>query len=132
MACGENREVRLEIAQEQIPGGARLCPSLKNIGGQPLFVDSVEILRAAIPGGAALRYLRFGLNMPSDPVYFGFLGADAETPIKGNSLLAYRHNADVTVIGAGSFNVTEGTPSLTLENDVCVFILCHASGRFTA
>jgi hypothetical protein len=128
----------------------RLRPCLRNHGTAPVALEAVEVLRLPItrpyrgathdrgvrktPQTQGIRFLRFGLNMPGDPVRFGVLNAQGVCPapvpadgpwytatpeytrLVANSLLAFRAsrmNAKTCVVGAETFNLTEGTLTLS-------------------
>ncbi|OGV73810.1 MAG: hypothetical protein A3K19_24560 [Lentisphaerae bacterium RIFOXYB12_FULL_65_16] len=147
---GGGLELTLRLSRMPVWDAQRLRPRLRNCGAAPVVLESVEVLRVPVtrprrgpsrgrgPGPAAgsdeVRFLRFGLNMPGDPVRFGVLSPQGIRPapvpadglwctvtpecagVTANTLLAFRAagpDAKACVIGAETFNLTEGTATLS-------------------
>jgi len=145
-------DLELTLVVETMPmwDTRRVRPRLRNRGRAAVALETVEVLRLpvagvrrrrslgrkATSGGAveSVRFLRFGLNMPGDPVRFGVLTPQGVQPppvpadgvwytatadgarIVANTLLAFRAgaaDARAFVIGAETFRLTEGTATLS-------------------
>lgn len=73
----ESDRLRLRASSRAIPAGIVYQFELRNRGESPVSVERVQVLELEVaPAGDEVRFLRFGLNMPGDPVYFGVLRAD--------------------------------------------------------
>ena len=78
-----------------------------------------KVLRAVyhIPG-SRIRFLRFGLNMPSDEVYFGVLSAeDTGKKIVSNSLLMLKteESPRMLLLGFSRYDYSDGTFILSVD-----------------
>jgi hypothetical protein len=112
-----------------------LLPVIHNDSVSDVHLDEVEVVRLQIPPPLPVRFMRFGLNMPGDPVFFGTLDKtgfneailpldsqyisedDSVISLSSNSLLLVSPTGskEITLIGAGTFKHTEGTICLSCE-----------------
>jgi alpha-galactosidase len=115
----------------------RFKPVFKNQKTTDIRVNELEITRLTEDSPAGVNVLRFGLNMPGDVVGFFKIDKDGfsrplnfrdkflasenndKCTITSNSLLCFKmENPDeITLIGAESFNKTEGTIELEFDKD---------------
>ena len=112
-----------------------VVPPLKRIenrGNAPLQPGRLECGVWRLPGCASLRFLRFGLNMPGDPVYFGerHLGAPV---LESSSLLLLKRDGDpeILLFANQSFACSEGVFELRDAPDqngfeVAAFVNCDS------
>ncbi len=126
--------IELLASMSETEKETRIKAVVKNSGKNAVNIQSIEIINTEIPQ-TELRFLRFGLNMPGDPVRFGKLNKNGATPaplpldsrgcsetadkhiIDNNSLfaLATVDRKNITVIGGETFKISEG--SILLECD---------------
>ena len=129
---GNNIELLMSVSKEE--SDSRIKSVLKNSGKNAVNIKWIEIINIEVPQ-TELRFLRFGLNMPGDPVRFGKLDKYGVIPaplpldsrgysetadkyiIDNNSLFAFAtaDRKSVTVIGGETFKISEG--QILLECD---------------
>jgi len=83
---------------------------IANRGGTDFQPKKYERARWRIPGRGPIRFLRFGLDMPGDPVYYGTLLPDGE-PVGSNGLLLLKKDGDpeIALFGFQSYEWSDGT-----------------------
>ncbi len=143
--------VELEIRETVIPGGKCLTPILRL--KKKIAIKTLEIINVPIAGHNQLRFLRFGFNMPGDPVFFGTIGPDGIHPslsfrlsgkpgnydesagcsLRSNSLMGFSDLArkEFHLLGAGSFRLCEGNIQLSCDKPAGKFNLryfCNLDG----
>jgi len=129
---GNSIELLMSVSKEE--NDTRIKSVIKNSGNNAVNIKSIEIINIEVPQ-TELRFLRFGLNMPGDPVRFGKLDKSGVSPAprpldsRGYSETTNKHRIDnnslfafatvdrkiITVIGGETFKVSEG--QITLECD---------------
>lgn len=121
-------------------------PVLKNNSDGDIYIESVELINHIIQGAEKINFLRFGFNMPGDPVFFGSLSLNGKSDsdwmrifsvaiqktcdavkVNSNSLLVLKTSADhdAIAIGAASFNLSEGTVYLEMDTEKKSFLLSY-------
>lgn len=119
--------INVSIAREKIGNGTVLYPEIS--AATETEIAGLEIINIPL-AEKEIRFLRFGLNMPGDPVRFGRLGKNGIFPpprgpdrhtfyhedqenitLSNNSLAVFSNIAgnDVTLIGNATFKHAEGT-----------------------
>jgi hypothetical protein len=118
----------------KIGNGIMITPTLQYSGKCDCYLEALEIINITLPHNS-LRFLRFGLNMPGDPVRFGSIDKNGIHPsaipldnrfytenetqhlISNSSLLAFAtmDRKQLTVIGNSTFKVSEGTIILSCD-----------------
>ena len=138
---GEGLELRLQTAS--VPRQTVVKPVLRVNGNVPGII-SIELFSSLLPD-SAFRLLRFGFNMPGDPVLFcrvdrngfaaplkdtdkSFIAENAEEcRISSNSLFCFKaeNAAEITLLGSASFDKSEGTIELHLDKKNGEFRLAY-------
>ena len=138
---GDGLELRQKIACA--PGQTVVKPVLRVNGNVPGII-SIELFSSLLPD-SAFRLLRFGFNMPGDPVLFcrvdrngfavplkdtdkSFIAENAEEcRISSNSLFCFKaeNAAEITLLGSASFDKSEGTIELHLDKKNGEFRLAY-------
>ncbi|MCF6175268.1 MAG: alpha-galactosidase [Victivallaceae bacterium] len=118
----------------KIDNGIMITPTLQYSGECDRYLEAIEIINIKLPHNA-LRFLRFGLNMPGDPVRFGSIDKNGLHPpaipldnsfytendtrhlLSNSSLLAFAtmDRKQLTLIGNSTFKVSEGTIILSCD-----------------
>lgn len=138
--CGawiwKNNQMSLSLIVNENLECRKIAVEIKNIGPNDIFIDEIEILNMTLQTTAPLNFMRFGFNMPGDPVLFGQISKNGFLPaplpadtifceeredlfaVSSNTLMALKF-PDICektfVLGSGSFNVTEGTIDLMVS-----------------
>jgi len=136
----------LTIVVSKIDHAMIMTPTVEYSGESDLLLEAIEIINIELPE-TEFRFLRFGLNMPGDPVRFGTLDQHGiqpppipiDTPfyeetdtahlITNNSLFAFStlDRSRVTVIGNSTFKVSEGTIMLRCDKTTSAMQLVYKS-----
>jgi len=131
----KNKQLSLSVKVKEDSAYKVIFAEIRNIGDIDIFIDEIEILDISFPENDELSFMRFGFNMPGDPVLFGRISKEGFHPavlpadaafcgenddafyLSSNTLIALKQSRghDVLVLGAGSFNVTEGTICLNVK-----------------
>ncbi len=132
---GEGISLKINI-KDTLYGETALEPVLKNNSGGDIHVESLEIINHKIENTNRIDFLRFGFNMPGDPVFFGTLDLACEkeqdwmrafsvtlqktedaVKVNSNSLLVLKlaDSSNAVAIGAASFALSEGTVSVEMD-----------------
>ena len=84
--------------------------SVRNAGLHAVKPGKVKRACWHLPGSAPIRFLRFGFNMPGDPVYFGELHTGSGT-VESASLLLVKRDGDpeILLFGFRSYEWSDGT-----------------------
>lgn len=124
----KNETFELKITKKEISDGLLFEPEISNPQKEAINIESIEIINVELPE-KELRFLRFGLNMPGDPVRFGMLNRNGISPkalspdsrgcaeneqsyiIDSNSLFVFAtpDRKEMTLIGNATFKTSEGT-----------------------
>ncbi|OGV51882.1 MAG: hypothetical protein A2017_00545 [Lentisphaerae bacterium GWF2_44_16] len=129
---GGGIEILLSIKETK--NGFSVSPTLSNKGKATVAIEKIEVIKTKFENrDKSLRFLRFGFNMPGDPVRFGTIStAGFNPPLYGmdagftgenkevffmtsNSMMALSglDRKSCFIIGAGSFRFSEGTVFLS-------------------
>jgi Melibiase len=137
-------QLTLTTTVTKITNGIIITPTLKYSGEHDLFLEAIEIINKDL-NEQSLRWLRFGLNMPGDPVRFGTIDKNGLQPpaipldhrfytendtdhlISNSSLLAFAtlDREQITVIGNSTFKVSEGTIILSCDKTTSTLRLIY-------
>lgn len=142
---GEGIEILLSVKKTK--DGFSVFPSLSNKSKSLLAVEKIEVMKTKFENDEkSLRFLRFGFNMPGDPVRFGTISRAGFNPplygmdagfageneknhyITSNSMMALSSldRKSCFIIGAGSFKLCEGTVYLSCCKKTGVMEISYA------
>ncbi|MEI6423694.1 MAG: alpha-galactosidase, partial [Lentisphaerota bacterium] len=129
--------INLKInVKDTADGESILEPVLENCSDSDIYIESLEIINHTIEKTKKINFLRFGFNMPGDPVFFGTLDLACEkeqdwmrafsetlqktedaVKVNSNSLivLKFTDSRNALAIGAASFTLSEGTVSVEMS-----------------
>ncbi|MCK5843364.1 MAG: alpha-galactosidase, partial [Victivallales bacterium] len=129
----EMEGLRMKIGCSTSNNIERVSSKLENIGENDILISELELLVIDESKCAELNALRFGFNMPGDPVGFHEIKSDgfSDTPTKdesiyaseddntcqvsANTLLCWKRSDsnEIFLMGTETFEKTEGTIELT-------------------